>query len=64
MDDHTKKKAEDEMAEENRTIPRNALPDSILTIDVDTHVESPQEKEDARWHQVLNAHRTRKILTG
>ena len=64
MDNHTKKKAEDEMAEENRTIPRNALPDSILTIDVDTHVESPQEKEDARWHQVLNAHRTRKILTG
>ena len=27
-------------------------------------MESPQEKEDARWHQVLNAHRTRKILTG
>ena len=23
-----------------------------------------EEQEDARWHQLLNAHRTRKVLTG
>ena len=26
--------------------------------------ESMEEQEDARWHQLLNAHRTRKVLTG
>lgn len=44
-------------------IPRAAL-DGILTIDVESRVESMEEQEDARWHQLLNAHRTRKILTG
>lgn len=46
-----------------KEIPRAAL-DGVLTIDVDSHVESMEEQEDARWHQLLNAHRTRKILTG
>ena len=36
----------------------------FLTIDVDAQVESMEEQEEARWHQLLNAHRTRKILTG
>ena len=45
-------------------IPRAATQNSILTIEVDTPVESSQEKEDAKWHQLLNAQRTRKILTG
>lgn len=44
-------------------IPRTAL-DGVLTIDVESRVESMEEQEDARWHQLLNAHRTRKILTG
>ncbi len=49
---------------EEQNIPRAALSDGILTIDVDSHVETLEEQEDARWHQLLNAHRTRKILTG
>ncbi len=49
---------------EEQNIPRAALSDGILTIEVDSHVETPEEQEDARWHQLLNAHRTRKILTG
>lgn len=46
-----------------RDAPRAAL-DGVLTIDVDSRVESMEEQEDARWHALLNAHRTRKILTG
>lgn len=50
-------------AASEKGIPRAAL-DGVLTIDVDSRVESMEEQEDARWHQLLNAHRTRKILTG
>ena len=46
-----------------KEVPRAAL-DGVLTIEVDSRVESLEEQEDARWHQLLNAHRTRKILTG
>ncbi|WP_283683463.1 RNA-binding protein [Parablautia sp. Marseille-Q6255] len=46
-----------------KKVPR-AVVDGILTIEVDSKVESMEEQEDARWHQLLNAHRTRKILTG
>ncbi len=49
---------------EEQNIPRAALSEGILTIEVDSHVETLEEQEDARWHQLLNAHRTRKILTG
>lgn len=51
-------------ADEKKGIPRAVLSDGILTIDVDSRVETIEEQEDARWHQLLNAHRTRKILTG
>ncbi|MCI7169774.1 S1 RNA-binding domain-containing protein [bacterium] len=50
--------------EEKNGIPRAALSDGVLTIDVDSRVETMEEQEDARWHQLLNAHRTKKILTG
>lgn len=50
--------------DEKKGIPRAVLSDGILTIDVDSRVETIEEQEDARWHQLLNAHRTRKILTG
>ncbi|MFR8172714.1 MAG: RNA-binding protein [Marvinbryantia sp.] len=56
------KKASGAFAPE-KEVPRAAL-DGVLTIDVDSRVESMEEQEDARWHQLLNAHRTRKILTG
>lgn len=46
-----------------KKVPRAAI-DGVLTIEVDSRVESMEEQEDARWHQLLNAHRTRKILTG
>lgn len=44
-------------------IPRAVTQNSILTIEVDASIESTQEKEEAKWHQLLNAQRTRKILT-
>ena len=46
-----------------KDIPR-AVYDGVLTIDVDAQVESMEEQEEARWHQLLNAHRTRKICPG
>ena len=52
------------LSAEESAMPRAVLPDSVLTIEADSMVESPQDQEDARWHQVLNAYRTRKILTG
>ena len=45
-----------------KDVPR-AVYDGVLTIDVDAQVESMEEQEEARWHQLLNAHRTRKIMT-
>lgn len=56
------KKASAALAAE-KEVPRAAL-DGILTIEADSRVESMEEQEDARWHTLLNAHRTRKILTG
>ena len=53
-----------ENAAEGQGISGAALSEGILTIDVDAHVDTPQEQEDARWHQLQNAYRTRKILTG
>lgn len=53
-----------EAAPKEGRVPRAALSKGVLTIEVDTHVESMEEQEDARWHQLLNAHRTNKILTG
>lgn len=37
---------------------------SILTIESRDEVESPEDKEELIWHEIRNAHRTRKILTG
>lgn len=37
---------------------------SILTIDSDTVLETPQSKADLIWHEIQNAYRTKKILTG
>ena len=46
------KKAIEEVTE--KEIPRAAY-EGVLTIDVDAQVESAQEQEDTRWHQLLNA---------
>jgi len=37
---------------------------SILTINTDGDVETPESREDVIWHELQNAYRTRKILTG
>lgn len=51
------KKAIEEVTE--KEIPRAAY-EGVLTIDVDAQVESAQDQEDTRWHQLLNAHRHQK----
>ena len=43
------KKAIEEVTE--KEIPRAAY-EGVLTIDVDAQVESAQEQEDTRWHQL------------
>lgn len=37
---------------------------TILTLDSDTVLETAQSKADIIWHEITNAYRTRKILTG
>ena len=39
---------------------------SILTLDAlsQSQLETPQSKADLIWHEIQNAYRTRKILTG
>ena len=36
----------------------------VLTLSADSEVETPQSREDTIWHELQNAYRTRKILTG
>lgn len=36
----------------------------ILTLDSDTTLETSQSKADIIWHEIQNAYRTRKLLTG
>lgn len=63
MPENKKLKKATDMETEERLL-KPVLTNGILTIDVDSHVETIEEQEDARWHHLLNAHRTRKILTG
>lgn len=42
---------------------RQASP-SILTLNTDSEVETQESREDVIWHELQNAYRTRKILTG
>lgn len=37
---------------------------NILTLDSDSNIETQQSKEDLIWHEITNAYRTRRILTG
>ena len=43
---------------------RRTPSDSILTIESGTEIESPEQRADAAWHEIHNAYRTRRILTG
>ena len=40
------------------------VPSSILTIDADSEIETPESREDIVWHEFQNAYRTKKVLTG
>lgn len=62
----TKKATETEQKESmlENTAVRKAAPSSILTIDSDAEVETPESREDLIWHELQNAYRTKKILTG
>lgn len=62
----TKKITETELKEtvlDSVTVKRSA-PSSILTIDSDAEVATPESREDLVWHELQNAYRTKKILTG
>ena len=37
---------------------------NILTLEADSRVETQQTKEDIIWHEINNAYRTKRILTG
>jgi small subunit ribosomal protein S1 len=43
---------------------RKAASSTILTLNADSEVETPKSREDTIWHELQNAYRTRKILTG
>ena len=44
--------------------PEKLAPTSILTISADADIETPESIEDTNWHELQNAYRTKKILTG
>lgn len=43
---------------------KKPAPSSILTIESDGEVETQESREDLVWHELQNAYRTKKILTG
>ena len=42
---------------------KKIVPSSILTIDADSEIETPESREDIVWHEFQNAYRTKKVLT-
>ena len=50
--------------EKPETPVKKAAPSTILTLNADSEVETPESREDTIWHELQNAYRTRKILTG
>ena len=63
-----KKKTEEPIIAEETVVvqptTKKAAPSTILTLNADAEVETPESKEDTIWHEMQNAYRTRKILTG
>ena len=48
-----------------RRTPRSRSAEApVLTIDARSEVETEEEREDIIWHEIHNAYRTRRILTG
>ena len=50
-----------EAGETSTTPAKKAAPSSILTLTADADVETLENKEDTIWHELQNAHRTRKL---
>ena len=46
------------------TAPIKSAPASILTLNADTEIETHESREETIWHELQNAYRTKKILTG
>ena len=47
-----------------RTTGKRSATPSVLTIESHTEIETQENLEEAAWHEIRNAYRTRKILTG
>ena len=45
-------------------MPNETTNTPILTLDSDTKLETAQSISDLTWHEIQNAYRTRRILTG
>lgn len=59
-----RKKKTEEVNEMEVVTAKKSAPASILTLTADAEVETQETKEDILWHELQNAYRTRKILTG
>jgi len=59
-----RKKKTEEVNEMEVVTAKKSAPASILTLTADAEVETQETKEDIIWHELQNAYRTRKILTG
>lgn len=59
-----KRKAKTTPAAKPEPPARKAAPSTILTLNADAEVETPKSREDTIWHELQNAYRTRKVLTG
>ena len=57
---------EDPKAMEESVVPESVHPDSprILTLEAGAEVETEENTADTIWHEIHNAYRTRRILTG
>lgn len=60
----TKEKPAPTSKKETKQPTKSPAPSTILTLNVDDEVETPQSREDTIWHELQNAYRTHKILTG
>ena len=60
----TRKKKVEEPVEETKVETPPPRSDKILTIDANSELETKDSLADMIWHEIHNAYRTRKILTG
>ncbi len=63
------RKAKTQITEELKEVEQNVaekppVPSSILTLESDGQVETKESREDIIWHELQNAYRTKRILTG